>query len=225
MKKASLRSLDILYRVTMVALYLTILALKVFAGRDGAGWIIPVYVFAALLYSIYKSVSRTRLISLALFFALLGDIFINCTPWKQGAAVFCLTHACLIICCLRYMPPARRDIVPALPVFCTGLAYYLLVRADLPDKMMHIAFALYLFLISVMLWRALCLRGGMFSMVMGVGALLFFLTDLSVLSDALYAQRALSILTWLLYPPALFLLSMAGKYAPPETVAPQQSLT
>ena len=195
----------------MVCFYGLILTLKTVGGRDAADGLIPVYVLLTALYSVSLTCRDGRLLTAALFCAFIGDACINWIHWKPGALIFCLAHLLLIAFYLNIQPIRRQDLLVLLPFVAVGGAYYLAVKDDVPSQALAWLLIAYLILLSMMAWRALCTNNSTVFPLLAIGSLLFYLTDLSVLSDILYEERLFSLLTWTLYPPALFLLSLAGK--------------
>ena len=206
--------MQIIYIITCVALYPGILVTKA-VGLDAVSDIlIPVFVFLAFSYTLYqwRSNKQNGLMCLAFLFILIGDVSINLLSYKPGAVVFFMTHILLTILFLRLQPFQKSDL-RLLPVFLLiALIYFLMVFPDLhfasiPHLVLLIGLVLYLSLLSVMVWRAVCLPKQYIVLV--IGALLFYATDLVVLLNVIYIEKIFKIVTWLLYPPALFLLSFA----------------
>jgi uncharacterized membrane protein YhhN len=88
-----------LYPPALLACAITLFVLKL-SGLDSiTKYLIPVFVLGICLYSLQGNTPGApgdRLISLALFFAFIGDFIINLTPIPSVCIIsFALTHLCL----------------------------------------------------------------------------------------------------------------------------------
>lgn len=207
----------------MACLYGVIFLLKLFWGKDGADYVIPIFVFFTFLHSLKQHQWHFHLLPLALLCAFIGDTFINLTPWREGALIFCVTHICLLTQ-LFHIPPTQKQHTPSLhpqgalnftviravqiAIAIIAVSLFTTINTALSEFPLKLFGAIYIFLISSVAWRGvLCVLQKPW-LPLGLGCLLFFLTDILVIHNVLTPASWLTLSTWLVYPPALFFLSI-----------------
>lgn len=218
------RNIAPVYAIVMACLYGVIFFLKLFWGKDGADYVIPIFVFFTFLHSLRQHQWHFHLLPLALLCAFIGDVSINLTPWREGALIFCVTHICLLTQLFRIPPTPKQHISPlssqkslallvirAIQIAIATLAFSLFLTINTASTAFSLKFfgVMYIFLVSCVAWRGLlCVQRNSW-LPLGLGCLLFFLTDILVIHNVLTPATWLTLSTWLVYPPALFFLSIA----------------
>jgi predicted neutral ceramidase superfamily lipid hydrolase len=89
---------------------------------------------------------------------------------------------------------------------------FFMAKDNIQGALLQPAFIIYLTILSFMLWRALCYLGSKENslkiLLVIVGSLLFYMTDIFVSLYAIYGNKIFITLIWIIYPPALFFLSL-----------------
>ncbi|ULQ59444.1 lysoplasmalogenase [Brucepastera parasyntrophica] len=222
MKNTNLNSsekiISYVYLAVSAVFYAVIVAFKIFSV-DAVRYVIPAFVVVVFLYSLTATFRQTWLISLALLFVVIGDVLLNLTPVGDLAIVsFSVTHICLTIFYVRKKPFEKKDMPFLIPFALIAVLYYCVVFNDIPQTVAILKFVLpvYLCLLALMAWRALCLVLSDVCKLerkkITIGSTLFYATDLLVFLQIIYGHPKMFVVgTWILYPPALVLLSTFGK--------------
>jgi hypothetical protein len=146
-------------------------------------------------------------------FILIGDGIINWSEYKQLSVIpFSLTHILLALYYILDIQFVKKDFIFLMPVLAFSALLFFKVHADIQDNLLLTVFIIYLNILNFMLWRALCyLRlnsNGLKTLFVILGSLFFYFTDVSVCLYSIYKQESLIAIIWVLYPPALLLLSL-----------------
>jgi hypothetical protein len=204
-----------LFLRVFLACYAGIFLLKLYGLDRVTKFIIPVFVLGICLYSL-QGTTKDRLISLALFFAFVGDSLINLSPFPSACIIpFALTHVCLIVYYLTRKTFALNELLTLVPILLLSGFFYDRIRADIPGGAQKAVCLAYLGILDIMVWRAGCLlfsaetRSDRLKVLWG--SVLFYITDVMVCLYTVYHHRAFIIVIWSIYPTALGLLSMIHK--------------
>jgi hypothetical protein len=146
-------------------------------------------------------------------FILTGDCIIN---WSQhikfSIIPFSLAHVLLGIYYIFDTKFKRKDFLFLIPVLIFSALLFSITRGEIKSALLQSAFIIYLTILSFMLWRALCyLRSNQNSLkilLVIVGSLFFYVTDIFVSLYAIYDNKIFITLIWIIYPPGLFFLSL-----------------
>lgn len=204
------------YFAVFVLLYPPIFAAKYFNVEWAERILVPLFVvlvFAVNAYINPLGVGKNKYLFLAFLFVCVGNILLNLTDLRVPVAIsFLLTHLNLILFYSHKQPWQRRDAKYLFPVLLSSAAAFWFVSLRVPSMRESLLLGCYLLMLTVMLWRALCIFAtgersvGRF-LVIG-GSFLFYLTDILVSANIVYEANSLVALTWICYPPALFMLSL-----------------
>jgi uncharacterized membrane protein YfcA len=195
--------------------YAVLFGLRVFEFREIAKFCIPMFVLLTALYSFVNTKGRgfkqgSYLLTLALFFAFCADTVINFFPDLPGVVIFCATHICLVTYYLKKKPLEAKEVLYAIPLLAIGVMFCIAILPHIASKLLIYGIPAYMALLTLMLWRALCLFKDKNSLKIILGSVLFYLGDISVIMMLAYGDStALNVETWATYPPTLFLLSLA----------------
>lgn len=210
----------IAYILVSLVFYGTIFYFKIHHFENITKIIIPVFVFSVLLFVATTNRLRNRR-NILLFCAFLaifaGDVLINLTKHKELSILpFGLTHVLLMIYYIREVGIRKKDFIVLVPIIGVNSGLILLVLKDIKNSIYLFTLMIYLGILGMMLWRALCFfRSGQNRLkvwLIAAGSSLFFLTDILVGLHAIYHQFLFIVLIWLVYPPALVLLSLQNVY-------------
>ncbi|MDR2580517.1 MAG: lysoplasmalogenase family protein [Fibromonadaceae bacterium] len=196
--------------------YVVIFWLRVFEFPEIAKFCIPAFVLMVALYSFINAKDKSLkqgslLLTLALAFAFCADAVINFISVQIGVMVFFATHICLVIYYLKKKPLERKEVLYIAPLLAITIMFCMAVVPHTSDKLYIYGIPAYMVLLTVMLWRAVCLFNDKDNLKIILGSALFYLTDISVIMMLAYGDStALNIEAWAMYPPALFLLSLVG---------------
>jgi hypothetical protein len=210
---------DLSFLVVVVVSTVALTILRAHSADHVTRWWIPAFELAVLWRAAFPlrpwSASRTHLL-VALGFCLGGDVLINWTPWGDGCiAFFTVTHLCLLWIFLHLRRPRWLDLPTLLPGFLVSLAVFAAVLPSLSKAWMPPVLGAYLFLLDMMLWRALVLLRSPRPLAgrwLAAGAILFFLTDHLVILQIYRPHSVWVVATWLCYPPALALLAFSARF-------------
>jgi uncharacterized membrane protein YhhN len=204
--------------VFFAAIYPAILVLKATHFDRIIGFLIPLFVLVMLFNSLvlYRDrPSKQRiLLVFAFFFAFIGDTIINFTPYRTAIPLpFAVTHILLAVYFFKESGLKKRDAIFAVPIL---MASGLILFFNLPrisSGFVAVGLTVYLIILSAMAWRGSCCvltkdidikkRA-----LMMAGALLFYTTDVLVGMAYIYDTKDLTFWIWIVYPPALFCLSI-----------------
>jgi hypothetical protein len=178
--------------------------------------IIPLFVFIIFLFVLFTNNIMNRhniILYLVFLFILIGDCIINWSEYKQLSIIpFGLTHIFLAIYYILDIKFVKKDLIILIPVLAFSSLLFFKVHADIQGNLVMIIFIIYLNILTFMLWRALCYlrstQNGLKILFVTLGSLFFYLTDVSVCLYSIYKQKSLIAIIWILYPLALFLLSL-----------------
>jgi len=204
-----------IYIIVFLILYPLIVFTKSFGYTDISKWLIPLLVTMVFISQMIFNFHLGRikwLLSLAFLFVCTGDFFINLTSLGQYSVLaFVCTHICLITYYFSENRFQKKDFLLFLPVLILSLLAYFSIFSKL-SAFQAIVFAVYLSVLSTMLWRALCYLN--FStpntrkFLIIAGSFLFYLTDVFVSTNVVFNCNGLVVATWICYPPALLFLSL-----------------
>jgi predicted neutral ceramidase superfamily lipid hydrolase len=89
---------------------------------------------------------------------------------------------------------------------------FFMAKNNIQGALLQSAFIAYLTILNFMLWRALCFlrsnENNLKILLVIVGSLFFYMTDIFVSLYAIYDNKIFIKLIWIIYPPALFFLSL-----------------
>ena len=202
------------YFIFATLLYIVILALRVFELNKIAMHCIPAFVLLTVIYSFFNAKKRlfpqsSLILTLALALAFCADMVINFIDEIPGAMIFFAVHACLVILYLSKKPFELKEIPLIFPLLAINALFYVAFFPYLESAFYILGIFAYLTLLTLMLWRAVCLYKDKDGLKIIMGSVLFFLTDISVIMMVAYGNfTTLNIDAWVLYPPALFSLSL-----------------
>ena len=135
-----------------------------------------------LLILISKKSKYNKYITAGLIFSLIGDVFLmnNVGLFLLGLIAFLIAHLFYIIAFINNSK--KMVLLSYLPFAAYGFAFFLFIKYSLGDALIPVA--CYIFIITLMLWRAFVQRkSGTLAKWAFVGALFFTLSD-SVLAFA-----------------------------------------
>ncbi len=178
--------------------------------------IIPLFVFIIFIFVLLTNSADERhniILSFCFWFILTGDCIIN---WSQhikfSIIPFSLAHVLLGIYYIFDTKFKRKDFLFLIPVLIFSALLFSITRGEIKSALLQSAFIIYLTILSFMLWRALCyLRSNQNSLkilLVIVGSLFFYVTDIFVSLYAIYDNKIFITLIWIIYPPGLFFLSL-----------------
>lgn len=205
------------YLVLCCLLYPLIFYARTFEKKMLSQLLIPIYVILILSYVLTSSSEndRFRILYIIPFLGICaGDLIINITPYiKLSIIPFSLTHIAFTIYFLKDIGKSKTDVIFILPPAIVSFAIFLLTQSQVDQIVLKFVYAIYLLILSTMLWRAFCYLGRkeilFWKKITCVsGAVLFFITDIMVSLMQVYKSMNLIPLIWVVYPPALFLLSI-----------------
>jgi hypothetical protein len=189
-------------------------------------FLVPTFVlsiFATVLAWGGASPRAARLASAAFGSIAAGDVALNLTPWPAAAVpAFLCAHLCLAAAFLRERRLRTSDLPWLVP---PAIAALLFARHELPRLAGAGSFAglaVYLVVLTAMLWRGLCPTLSIpcaKRIARSLGAALFFATDLFSIATYVEATRVYIAWIWALYPPALLCLAWSFWAAPRPPVS------
>lgn len=200
---------------------------------------VPLFVTLVFFYNYYLNPLKSKN-DIFLFFAFLfvcaGDFIVNLTELGAWFIVpFVLVHINLIIYFSRERPWEKKDILYSLPILIMSVTIYTLMWNSIGSTLLRVVFAAYLLLLSTMLWRAAMMfttgRDLANRIMITAGAMLFYITDVSVASNEVLKTGFLVALTWICYPPALVMLSLMNfpfveeEFARDEAAAEEEAVS
>jgi uncharacterized membrane protein YfcA len=203
-----------LYLLTASVFYIVIFGLRVFEFPNIAKYCIPAFVLMTAIYSFINAKNRSfkqgsLLLTLALAFAFCADTVINFISTGTGVVIFCATHICLISYYFKKKSLEIKEIPYIIPLLAISAMFCIAIAPHLASPVFIYGVPVYVGLLTLMLWRALCLFNDKDNLKIILGSALFYLTDISVIMMLAYGDStALTIEAWAMYPPALFLLSL-----------------
>nr|AGS52175.1 hypothetical protein [uncultured bacterium contig00049] len=207
-----------LYYPVAAILYVVIFALRVFDVFQVARFFIPVFVLLTAIASFVNARDRSfkqgsLMLSIALLVAFCADTVINLVdpilPVKVGVIIFLACHICLLIYFFRKKSFEAKELLYILPLLGISAIFCIAIVPLIESALLMYGVPFYMLLLTLMLWRAVCLYKDKDNVKIILGAILFFITDISVIMIQAYGNiTPLRIETWAVYPHALFLLSL-----------------
>ena len=133
-----------------------------------------------LLISINKNTNYNKLIANGLFFSLIGDILLMKTVnlFFYGLVSFLIAHIFYIVAFIKNSNKIAW--LSCLPFYTYGIAIFLFLKPSLGD--MELPVAIYIFIITTMLWRSFVQRKTTKMAAWAFAGALFF-----IISDSLIA--------------------------------------
>lgn len=123
-------------------------------------FIIPLFVFIILLFVFLTNDSKNRnniLLFLVFLFVFSGDTIINLSQKKELSIIpFSLAHIFLAIYYILDIKIQKKDFMLLIPVLCFSAFLIILIGEDIPGKSHLAVFVVYLSILDLMFWRALC---------------------------------------------------------------------
>lgn len=177
-------------------------------GMDGISrWLIPAFVLTMFI----RVKPNFRILKFALLFCLIGDIFINLSPWKfLCVPAFAVAHGFLMIHFYHFKQQWKWGYIWVLGI--ADALFIFTIHNQVASAAHWIVMVSYLLILSGMLamafsTRSLSPKGRFLSRFVVLGALLFYVTDLMVIAQFLTQNSIFAIGIWVCYPPALYILS------------------
>jgi hypothetical protein len=202
--------------IICMTLYPFILYYRWSRNESLTGILIPVYVSMIFLLALSINLRRLKrkhlLLVLAFLFVMAGDFLINLTPHMKFSVIpFTLAHIFFTLYYLAECRWKRKDLLLLIPVLAL-IVIFIIYNYPRVDPGLLPPFIFYLCILSLMIWRALCyICNDRYPLVKRyfiiAGAFLFFITDILVCSLQIYKSDSYIFWIWLVYPPALLLLS------------------
>ena len=211
-----MKKYTVIYIFSSLVFYVAIFCFRVNNLDSITKVMIPLFVFSVLLFVLITNFNtdRKNILLYAVFLLIfIGDVVINLTEHKEfSIMIFGVAHILLSIYYVSDTGIIGKDFLYLIPVLAFSFVLLILISEDVPDQLLLSAFTGYMAVLDFMLWRALSyLRTGQHRLRMRLiicGSLLFYLTDIFVGLYLIYPQRAFIALIWLVYPPALIMLSL-----------------
>jgi uncharacterized membrane protein YfcA len=123
--------------------------------------------------------------------------------------IFLACHICLLAYFFKKKHFEVKELLYILPFLGISAIFSAAIVPHISSALLSYGVPFYMLLLTLMLWRAICLYKDKDNVKIILGAVLFFITDISVIMIQAYGNiTALRIETWAVYPPALFLLSL-----------------
>ena len=177
---------------------------------------IPLFVSLVFIYNAHSNPFSKRnnaFLFFAFLFVCLGDYIINLTQWGAWFIIpFVLVHVNLILYFSKEKPWTKSDIKFVWPIMLLSALLYFILIPIIADTTRLLVLAIYMALLSTMLWRAICYtttkNNDPQKIRIIAGAFLFYVTDLSVASNVVIQSKVLIVVTWICYVPALVMLSL-----------------
>jgi hypothetical protein len=211
---------QIIFSVISLVFYPFLFWFKITNSEDISKIIIPIFVFIMMVntFVIYlKQVkSKYLLFVFAFFFVLMGDTLINLTIYEKFSPLpFATAHILFSIYYIKecaFKKPEIYLLIPTIIVSALLLRYVFLLTNSIETR---VVFTIYLLILSIMVWRGMSyIFNRNFNLKKRIciilGSVLFYTTDVLVGLGFLNNLSIYVILTWLIYPPALFCLSIAN---------------
>jgi|GEM_PF-2277467 len=204
------------YFLLFIILYPTIFYYRTNNIEEVTRIIIPLFVFIIFIFVLLATNTDKRrnfLLYFIFLFIFIGDCVINWSPRKELSIIpFSLTH---ILLGTYYLLDTRfkgKDFLFFIPVVIFSTLLFFTTYKDIEGALFLSAFAIYINILNFMLWRAFCyLRVGQNNLkttLVIIGSLFFYVTDIFVSLYAIYDNKIFITLIWIIYPPALFFLSL-----------------
>lgn len=178
--------------------------------------IIPLFVFMIFIFVLLINSTAERqniILYFVFFFILIGDCIINWSRHIEFSVIpFSLTHILLGIYYILDTRFKSKDFLFLIPVLIFSALLFFMARDDIRGTFTQSAFIIYLTILNFMLWRALCYLGSKENslkiLLVIVGSLFFYMTDIFASLYAIYGNKIFIKFIWIIYPPALFFLSL-----------------
>ncbi|BBM83637.1 hypothetical protein UABAM_01990 [Candidatus Uabimicrobium amorphum] len=120
---------------------------------------------------------------MGLMFSLVGDVVLMNKQFVYGILFFLGAQCCYTVTFTKLYPWRTKDIIPAIPA-ATYMAFLLWVLLPKVGNLL-IPITIYAFVISMMLWRALCITAlkNMLAYLLACGSILFVVSDSCIAID------------------------------------------
>lgn len=169
--------------------------------------------------------SRSTLIKIIVYFcATIADIFLNFTKYgKVHIFLFLVVQILLCIAYISDIPYKSRDLVYLIaPIIISAVLYSVIVVPVLPHPLAT-AFAIYIVCLTLMIWRAFCFLKKDYipnkqKWMLFIGSLCFYFTDVLVGVRIIYNPALINLWVYLLYPPALLLITSSDWFRAKDNV-------
>jgi len=178
--------------------------------------IIPLFVFMIFIFVLLTNRTdewHNFILYFVFLFILTGDCIINWSRHIEFSVItFSLTHILLGIYYIFDTRFKGKDFLFLIPALLFSAALFFMAIDEIKGTLTQSAFIIYLTILNFMLWRALCYLGSKQNslkiLLVIVGSLFFYMTDIFVSLYAIYGNKIFITLIWIIYPPALFFLSL-----------------
>ena len=176
-----------------------------------------VFVIIGVLNLIFAILIKTKLMfpimmSLGLIFAMLGDIILN-IEFIAGAVLFGVGHIFFFIAYLFLEKFSWKDLLISAIIFIPSMLFILLAPIfNFNSDLMVAVAVIYALIISLMTGKAisnLVKNRSLQNIIIAVGSIMFFLSDLMLLLGRFAGLPVVSIICLVLYYPAEFLLAFS----------------
>lgn len=185
------------------------------------------FVITGLVNMIYavkndtKYLKSTILLFIGLLFTMSGDIMLEII-FELGAGLFGVGHIFFFISYCHMARLRVRDLLYGLAIFLPSLAIILFVPIlDYGSTTMLIVCIAYAFVISLMLGKAISnfnTLHTLLSMVVLIGSMLFFFSDMMLLFDVFGHIPYTNLLCLITYYPSEYILALSIYYACKEKI-------
>ena len=176
-----------------------------------------VFVIIGVLNLIYAILIKTKLMfpimmSIGLIFAMLGDIILN-IEFIAGAVLFGVGHIFFFIAYLFLEKFSWKDLLVSAIIFIPSMLFILLAPIfNFNSDLMVAVAVIYALIISLMTGKAisnLVKNRSLQNIIIAVGSIMFFLSDLMLLLGRFAGLPVVSIICLVFYYPAEFLLAFS----------------
>ena len=176
-----------------------------------------VFVIIGVLNLIFAILIKTKLMfpimmSIGLIFAMLGDIILN-IEFIAGAVLFGVGHIFFFIAYLFIEKFSWKDLLVSAIIFIPSMLFILLAPIfNFNSDLMVAVAVIYALIISLMTGKAisnLVKNRSLQNIIIAVGSIMFFLSDLMLLLGRFAGLPVVSIICLVLYYPAEFLLAFS----------------
>lgn len=186
-------------------------------------FLIPIFVLLVLVVAIRVPGglgAQRKLLITALSAALVGDLLVNWSPVPGWCLLpFAITHLSLFALCVHLRAFSVFDLLILPAVATVAWIFHLAMAPHMPSTVTWLAAIFYQVLLVMVCWRALCLWQSpqtVAKKLLASGIVLFFFTDHFVMMQIVTPATHWVLLTWLCYPPALFLIAQSSTYFTPH---------
>lgn len=205
-----------IYFLLFILFYPAIFYFRINNTEEITRIIIPLFAFMIFLFVLLTNNTNNRhnvLLYFVFLFVLIGDCIINWSGGKQFSIIpFSLTHILLALYYILDINFEKKDFLFLIPVLVFSALLFFKVYEEIEGKLLMAAFIVYLNILNFMLWRSLCYlrstQDNLKILLAIIGSLFFYMTDIFVSLYSIYDNKIFITLIWIIYPPALFFLSL-----------------